>query len=120
MIQIGDERSNGSLKVDVVFPKRVVSIEQQCLSGRESGNEAHHTFRVAKIDLDTVTGEPWFSDRRLLYIRGRAETSGKESDIGLRERKPREGCPLVESPHCGIHAALDGSIRRHRAITDVR
>ena len=35
MIQIADERRNRPLKVDVVFPERVVGINQQGLAGRE-------------------------------------------------------------------------------------
>ncbi len=41
MIQIPDERSDGALKVDVVLPKRIVSVDEQGLAGRELWHELY-------------------------------------------------------------------------------
>jgi hypothetical protein len=34
VIQIGDKRGDCALEVDIVLPKRVVSVDEQCLTGR--------------------------------------------------------------------------------------
>ena len=34
VIEIGDEAGNGALEVDVVFPERVVGVDEQSLIGR--------------------------------------------------------------------------------------
>jgi hypothetical protein len=40
MVQKTDERGNGALKVDVVFPQRIVCVDEQGLSGREAGHRS--------------------------------------------------------------------------------
>jgi hypothetical protein len=48
MIQVADERGDGTLKVDVVFPQSIVSVDEQGLTGRELG---HRTlwYRISAV-----------------------------------------------------------------------
>src|SRR5664279_697652 len=42
MIEVGDERRDGALEVDVVLPERVVCVDEQGLSGRDSRSRKVH------------------------------------------------------------------------------
>jgi hypothetical protein len=38
VVQIADEGGDGALEVDVVFPQRIVGVDEQRLAGREAGH----------------------------------------------------------------------------------
>ena len=53
VIQVGNERGNRALKVNVIFPERVIGIEKQSLAGRESGSKNRHALRVTSQRNET-------------------------------------------------------------------
>src|ERR1700760_4701876 len=54
MVQIRDECGDGLLEVNIVFPQRIICIEQQCLSTSEPGRKTHRMFKDNKEDLWTA------------------------------------------------------------------
>jgi hypothetical protein len=46
MIEVAGEGRDGPLKEDVVFPERVVCVDEQSLAGRELGTGGHEAILI--------------------------------------------------------------------------
>ena len=59
MIEVRDERGDGSLEIDIVFPQRIVGINQQCLwqQGEETESGcifSHHRTGLCERNVPVV------------------------------------------------------------------